>query len=192
MLSQRVPLTQTLGARSLDDASCVVVSGYVLLEPAADLAAARAARRRFMLGCSLGPPEVDGWLAAARSLEPQLLVLNADEAGMLCGGGGRVADVAHGLSDSLGCDVVVTHASGATACADRNIVDVPAPVAGPTVDATGAGDAFAAGMIHSLLRAPWPPSADVLRSAMADGLSLAAAVAGVAGAQGRVPAEGSQ
>ena len=64
----------------------------------------------------------------------------------------------------------------------------------PVVDATGAGDAYAAAVIDRLAREAWPPSAEVIRSAMLAGSELGSRVARVRGAQGlvlgeRAPAE---
>ncbi len=68
-------------------------------------------------------------------------------------------------------------------------VEIAATSAEPAVDATGAGDAFSAGLIADLADARWPPDAGQLEHAMASGADLASAVASVPGAQGRVAAE---
>jgi fructokinase len=52
------------------------------------------------------------------------------------------------------------------------------------VDATGAGDAYLAGLIAALLDEPWPPAADAMQRAMDAATEVGAQVAGVFGAQG--------
>jgi sugar/nucleoside kinase (ribokinase family) len=91
----------------------------------------------------------------------------------------------------LAAIAVVTHPVGATGVIDRQNVHVRAEPAGtaPIVDATGAGDAFAARLIAALVEGPWPPSRSGLQRAMAAASRLAAAVARVPGAQKRVPGE---
>ena len=58
------------------------------------------------------------------------------------------------------------------------------------VDATGAGDAYAAALIGSLSQGHWPPGGEQLREAMRAGGELAGLVAGALGAQARVAGEG--
>jgi sugar/nucleoside kinase (ribokinase family) len=79
---------------------------------------------------------------------------------------------------------------------DAELIAVPA-VPTRAVDSTGAGDAFAAGLIDELLRtvggadpaATWPPNPERLRAAMSVGTALAARVITVVGAQTRVEGE---
>nr|MDQ2935346.1 PfkB family carbohydrate kinase [Chloroflexota bacterium] len=59
------------------------------------------------------------------------------------------------------------------------------------VDATGAGDAYAAGLISRLSERAWPPNEAPLRDAMRAAAALAALVAGAFGAQARVAGEGA-
>jgi sugar/nucleoside kinase (ribokinase family) len=68
-------------------------------------------------------------------------------------------------------------------------VEIAATSAEAAVDATGAGDAFSAGLIAALVDEDWPPDAARLETAMASAAELASAVAAVPGAQGRVAAE---
>ncbi len=57
------------------------------------------------------------------------------------------------------------------------------------VDATGAGDAYAAALIAALLEMGWPPDVAALRAAMEAGSRAGGLVSRVLGAQGRIPGE---
>jgi sugar/nucleoside kinase (ribokinase family) len=57
------------------------------------------------------------------------------------------------------------------------------------VDATGAGDAYAAALIVALLPAAWPPDLATLRTAMEAGSRAGGLVSRVLGAQGRIAGE---
>jgi fructokinase len=85
--------------------------------------------------------------------------------------------------------LVVTDATGAVATIGAVSAAARAPVARPTLDTTGAGDAFAAGLVAALSRAAWPPSASELEGALAAAAELASSVTRVSGAQGRVAGE---
>ncbi len=192
MLSHRPDLAGALAAspHAGDDAAWWVVSGYVLLEAGgADLAARVAGRetRRAILGCSLRPHQASAWAAAATAAEPTLMVLNRDEATTIVGGPPSPIAVA----ERFGCLAVVTGRDGAEAAVPGGAPSVTVPsVPAEAVDATGAGDAFAAALIHRLSAAAWPPDAPDLTAALVDAAALAAAVTGVYGAQGRVAGEG--
>jgi ribokinase len=193
MLSQRVPLLET-GTPPVAalDGDWLVVSGYVLLERSAGISASGASPRRAIAGCALEPARVDDWIAAARSVQPHLVVVNADEARLLAASDTADAAALSSIAgERLGALVVVTQRAAATAILDREAVTVSAAAdPGATVDTTGAGDAFTAALVAGLLDASWPPPRDVVRAAMHDAMELAAGVTRVAGAQGRVPAEG--
>jgi len=114
--------------------------------------------------------------AAIAALAPDLVVANrqeADRAGLQALGGVLA------ITDSAGAEVRAgdVHVAGAT---------TPGPAA---VDTTGAGDAFAAGLLAGLLDAAWPPDEAHLQGAAEAGVALASAVARVRGAQARVPGE---
>ncbi len=190
MLSQRVPLGPRLAPAPVTDDGWLVVSGYVLLEPDAAVSGSGDSPRRALLGCSLDAAQGEAWLTATRSLAPHVVVLNADEARVITGADGMPADLALRAAGRIGALVVVTHASGAVAALGGRSLEVAAGATGSAVDTTGAGDAFAAGLIAVLARAPWPPSGDDLEGALSAGVELASAVAGVPGAQARVPGEG--
>jgi len=183
MLSQRAPFAATAEARIQRAADWMVLSGYLLLEPDAPaLARSLAARagRRMLVGCAV-PGDPSAWVAAAMALAPDLTVLNRDEA------------AAVGASPGFaGGGLVITDAAGATATIDGITASVGRPDGEPAVDTTGAGDAFAAGLIASLVQAAWPPSVPELERALAAAAELASAVARSPGAQGRIPAEAAQ
>ena len=180
MLSQRAPFAAAAEGRIPRAADWVVVSGYLLLEADAPaLARSLAARpgRRVLVGCTV-PGDPAAWVAAASALAPDLTVLNRDEATAL----GATPGFAGG-------GLVITDATGATATVDGITAEVRRPEGAPAVDTTGAGDAFAAGLLASLARTAWPPSEPELERALAAAGELASAVARTPGAQGRIPAE---
>ena len=183
MLSQRAPFAAAAEARIQRVADWMVVSGYLLLEPdALALARSLAARagRRVLVGCTV-PADPASWVAAAIALAPDLTVLNHDEAAAL--------DATPGFA---GGGLVITDAAGATATLDGITAGVRRPDGEPAVDTTGAGDAFAAGLIASLARDAWPPSVAELERALAAAAELGSAVARSPGAQGRIPAEAAR
>lgn len=179
MLSQRVPLAPRLPDVPPMTVDWLVVSGYLLIEPGAAGVAAtlrRWAPRRMLVGCAVPDASLVAWQEAARALEPDVVVLNRDEAG-------RVPSL---LVDRR----VITDTGGATAAIDGAVATVVTPAGPPATDTTGAGDAFAAAFLAELLEA-WPPSDEALRRALESGASAGAAATRVAGAQGRTADEGS-
>jgi sugar/nucleoside kinase (ribokinase family) len=170
-------------AQVLDSAAMLYVSGYPLLRPGsrpAALAAIDAAREH---GCAVAvdlasaAPLAD--VGAAAVLEwvggPTLLLANTDEARVLAPG--RADDeLAHALARLSG-EAVVTHgAAGACWSDGRARIHVPAsPVA--VLDSTGAGDAFAAGLLAAGARGADPSTA------LAAAADAAARVVGRAGAR---------
>lgn len=190
MLSQRAPVLEHLDTDpdAIFDAGWLVVSGYVLLEPSRGLSATGPRPRRVVLGCSLAAGKVAQWTDRVRSVAPHLVVLNGDEATAIVGTG-TPADLADRVAQHLGAVAVVTRAAGATAALGSSILEVPARPVPRVVDATGAGDAFAAALVSELLEGEWPPESQELERAMAAGAALGAAVTMVAGAQGRVRGE---
>lgn len=190
MLSQRpdiarasVPAIDRLG-----DVAWLVVSGYLLLETDAPELADRVAvhaSRRAVLGCSLRPEQAGAWADAAARIAPDLVVLNRDEAATLVGEVPEASAVARRFD----CLAVVTgRDAAAAALPDGPPVAVPA-VAVEAIDATGAGDAFAAALMEGLATVSWPPGPDDLVAALTAAAAAGGAVAGVHGAQGRIPGE---
>jgi sugar/nucleoside kinase (ribokinase family) len=156
----------------------VAVSGYLLHEPgAAGLAEALAAgtARRVLLGCAVPDALVDGWRSAAVALRPHLTALNRDEA----------QRQAPGRSDG----VAVTDAGGATVSIAGVSVESRTAAVAPARDTTGAGDAFAAGLVAGLRDAAWPPERERMQDAVEAAVALAGRVARVTGAQTRVAGE---
>ena len=178
MLSQR-PTYAAAAARALPhDADWILASGYLLLEPEADAfarAVAASPARRALVGCSVPAGVLERWRRLAVELRPDLMVLNADEAAAL----GRIADVpALAVTDARGAGLAIGEAT-------YRAEVTPGP---PAIDTTGAGDAFTAALLASILGgAGWPP--DRPQDALTAAVDAAAAVARVEGAQGRVDGE---
>ncbi len=182
MLSQRVPFPASAAralAGAIADAGWIHCSGYALLDAYAGELAATLAERpaRAMLsvgGCTVPVETVARFRDLLTVAGPDLLVLN------------RAEDAALGP----GFSTVVTDARGSSATIGSLMIREPA-TAGPAVDATGAGDAYAAGLISRLSERAWPPNEAPLRDAMRAAAALAALVAGAFGAQARVAGEGA-
>lgn len=181
MLSARAafpPSAAATLAGAIGDADWVHCSGYALLDPHAAPVAAALAERPVASMLSIGGCAVP-FEASARFRDllgrarPDLLVLNGAEA----------------LSLGPGFSMVVTDRDGSSATIGAlNVRE--AAIAGPTVDATGAGDAYAAALITRLAEGAWPPPDEVqLRAAMRAAAALASLVGGVLGAQARVAGE---
>jgi sugar/nucleoside kinase (ribokinase family) len=177
MLSQRVPFAAEAAQRLPAD-GWLLLSGYLLLEPAGE-SLARAAgaghARRVLVGCAVPDESVAAWKAAATAFAPDLVVMNATEMERLAVAG------EHGTA--------VTDAGGATATVGAVTAEVRSAPGPQAVDTTGAGDAFAAALVAGLLDAQWPPPEDTLRDALEAAVELAGAVARAPGAQARVAPE---
>jgi ribokinase len=161
------------------------LSGYTLLDPgprAAGLAALAAAAAA---GCtvsvdpaSTGPLAaygVDRWLADTAGAT--VLLPNADEARLLTGCGDP-ADSARALAQRHPVVAVSLGADGALWASGGVLVHRPAQPA-DVVDTTGAGDAFAAGLLAAWLA---DPAGDPAR-ALDAGLARAAQIVGRLGAR---------
>ena len=159
------------------------LSGYTLLDPASRSAGLAALAAAAAAGCtvsvdpaSTGPLTtygVDRWLVDTSGAT--LLLPNADEARLLTGCADP-ADAARALAREHEIVAVSLGADGALWASGDTLVHRPAH---PTVvvDTTGAGDAFAAGLL-----AAWLTGADPVASLEA-GLDLAADVVRQAGAR---------
>ena len=192
MLSHRVPFAAGAAAAMPDSVAWMVLSGYLLLEPGgADLAAVLGTQpmHRVLVGCTVPDRMTDRWLGAAAMLHPDLLVLNRDEALALVPGGRNADEVREVLGERLGSGIVVTDPSGATASLNGLGGSVRVMAGSSAIDTTGAGDAFAASLLASFLRDPWPPSSEVLGAALTAASDAASAVANSVGAQARVEGE---
>jgi sugar/nucleoside kinase (ribokinase family) len=194
MLSDRVPFVPALAARLAELAASVdwiVVSGYLLEEPGEGLVASTAGgARRALVGCPFR--DTDAWKAHARTLAPDLLVLNRGEAAALtrtATRGGvlpRVGELATALAaDGVADTTIVTDVTGAAAAFGdgRPAVEIAIEADLAVVDTTGAGDAFAATVLADLHGA-WPADPETVRVALERAASVAAAVVRVVGAQG--------
>jgi sugar/nucleoside kinase (ribokinase family) len=205
MLSDRARLDLTgdgmaRADAALADADWIHLSGYPLADPAsaaelATLAGERGAAQRcsvgggsFAQGSLIGP--------TVRAARPDVVLFDRAEAAAVLDTGAGTAEVpsadllATSLAGSLEVVAVVTDGpAGAAAATINGSIRVNAPAA-RLVDATGAGDAHAAVVILGLAGAPWPPSLEELRAVLADAGTAGAAVAGLVGAQARIPAEG--
>ncbi|MGY1616276.1 carbohydrate kinase family protein [Geodermatophilus sp. SYSU D00691] len=161
------------------------LSGYTLLDDrprAAGLAALAAAVEAGATvsvdPASTGPLRrygVDRWLADTAGAT--LVLPNAEEA-LLLTGCGDVADAARALAGRHRCAAVSLGADGALWASGVQVVHRPAHPAA-VVDTTGAGDAFAAGLLSVWLADPEGDPATALDA----GLALAARVVGRAGAR---------
>ncbi|GIF49675.1 sugar/nucleoside kinase (ribokinase family) [Asanoa ferruginea] len=157
------------------------LSGYPLLDAASRAAGVRAlaAAREHGLtvsvdAASAGPlRQVGGatFISWVRGVD--LLLANADEAAVLAGSAGSdPADQARSLAASLDAAVVVKLGAAGAIWADRDgVCTVPAPAA-TVVDPTGAGDAFAAGLLATRL-AGGDPRACLTAAAAAGALAVA-------------------
>jgi ribokinase len=178
MLSQRAPFAERVAGALAGEAPWLVVSGYLLLEPAGGQVAgvvAATTARRVLVGCAVPDPLAEAWRAAALAMRPDLLVLNRDEVDRL--------DL--GPVDGM----AITHAGGAVVSIGEAVVEVETPAGPPAVDTAGAGDAFTAGLVAGLLDEAWPPPDHRLEDAVRHAVGLAAAVARAPGAQARVAGE---
>ncbi|MFW3169654.1 carbohydrate kinase family protein [Geodermatophilus sp. CPCC 206100] len=160
------------------------LSGYTLLDPRpraaglAALAAAVAAGATVSIDpASSGPLArygVDRWLADTAAAT--LVLPNAAEARLLTGCADPAA-AARALAGRHALAVVTLGRDGALWASGRELVHRPAHRA-TVVDTTGAGDAFAAGLLSVWLADPTDPV-----RALEAGLAAAAAVVGRAGAR---------
>jgi sugar/nucleoside kinase (ribokinase family) len=162
------------------------LSGYVLLDPDSRAAGLAAMEEAVDAGCtvSLDPASirpltrygVDRWLADTAAAT--LLLPNAEEARLLTGCA-DVAAAAVALADRHRVVAVSLGGDGALWASGRELVHRPAH---PTtvVDTTGAGDAFAAGLLAAWVAADGRPDP---ATALATGLARAATVVSRRGAR---------
>jgi sugar/nucleoside kinase (ribokinase family) len=180
MLSQRAPFPATTAgtlAGAIADAGWIHCSGYALLDAHGPAVAATLVRRPLgailsIGGCAVPPEGTQRFRDLLAVAGPELLVLNRAEAG----------------STGEGFSMVVTDPDGSSATIGSLTLRQTA-IGRATLDATGAGDAYAAGLILTLARGPWPPAEGQLREAMRAGAELAGLVAGAVGAQARMAGE---
>lgn len=201
MMSDRVTLDPSGLAAACAGASWVHCSGYALADDATGdaLAEALGALPAATVVSAGGGSLPDDPARAARvrarlsTAGVALLVLARDEAASLLD---RELPSLPAAADALAAAfhsvvVVVTGgAAGSAAAGPGFALSVQAAEqASPMVDATGAGDAYVAGLISSLLGATWPPDLPTLREAMERGARDGGLASRVLGAQGRTATE---
>ncbi|GGQ57130.1 carbohydrate kinase family protein [Couchioplanes azureus] len=164
----------TAAVETAPDAGHLHLSGYPLLHPgsrAGGLAALAAARSRGLTtsvdAASAAPLRRSGdFLELVRGID--LLLCNADEAEVLAGPGGPERQAA--VLTSAARNVVVKRGGDGAVWATRDgVLRSVAGVRVPSLDPTGAGDAFAAGLLRA-----WCSGADP-QAALAAGAALGAA-----------------
>jgi ribokinase len=178
MVSERAPLVLRPDLAVAAE-SWLMLSGYVLLQEDGTAVATRLATHhggRILVGCAVPDALRDRWRAGIVAFRPDLVIANRAEADELLAG-----------LELPG--MAVTDSAGAEARIGEVRARADAAVGPPAVDTTGAGDAFAAGIVAGLVGAAWPPDERVLRAAVERGVALASAVVRQPGAQARVPGE---
>ena len=201
MLSDRVTLEPRGVAAACNGAAWVHCSGYALADDATGdaLAAVLGSLPPATTVSAGGGSLPDDPALAARvrtrlaSAGVALLVLGREEAAALLDRPlpslPAAADALAGAFSSL-VAVVTGGAAGSAAAGPGFALSVPAvDQATPMVDATGAGDAYVAGLIVRLLGAKWPLDVATLRDAMERGAREGGLASRVLGAQGRTAAE---
>jgi sugar/nucleoside kinase (ribokinase family) len=213
MQSDRAPITATAVrplARALAGCRWMHVSGYALRDAteAERVSEAVAGHRagsptRVSIAGGSVPSGHSDALVLANAIERigvDLLIVNLAEAHALLGGThGAARDpiaAAAAAAEALATGerlAVVTAGLDGSAAAGAGLADpLPVPaetLPGPVIDTTGAGDAYAAGMIGVLRLAEWPPGAASIRAALRAGSRLGGLVARASGAQARVAGE---
>lgn len=201
MLSDRVSLDPSAVTSACVGVEWVHCSGYPLADDATGDALATVLGSlppavRVSLGGGSLPPDPERAARVRARISAAgigLLVLDREEAAALLdrdlpslpAGADALAGAFPGV-----IAVVTGGALGSSAAGPGFALSVPARDLGaPMVDATGAGDAYAAGLIGGLLDSGWPPEVSALRSAMEAGSRLGGLVSRVHGAQGRVAGE---
>jgi sugar/nucleoside kinase (ribokinase family) len=202
MLSDRQAIVPEHVGRAIGDAGWIHVSAYALLDDAhgdglASALGGRAEDARLSLAGGSIPPEpavVTRFLGRLATARPDLLVVSREEAAALLGRPSEMArEAARRLAERASVVIVTAGSAGSAAAVGGAVLPVPAPeVPGPTLDSTGAGDAYVAALVVGLADVPWPPPEAALRAAMEEGSRAGALVSRVVGAQARVAGEGGR
>jgi ribokinase len=202
MLSDRVSLDPTAWSDErglMTDSDWIHVSGYPLADEAggallAELIGSRpAAQRASVGGGSLAPGA--GLENRLQAVRPDLALFDRAEAeailGERAGANGELSGeaLAAGVAERIGGIVVVTDGPAGAAVASAGGAWSVVRSTAPRVDATGAGDAYAAAVLLALAGGSWPPARDDLRRALEAGGRLGAEAAGQVGAQAPLPSE---
>lgn len=201
MLSDRVSLDPTAVAAATAGAEWVHCSGYPLADDATGDALAAVmgswlgATRVSAGGGSLPPDAARAGRVRDRLTRARvsLLILAREEAASLLDAPlPSLAAAADALATAFPglISVVTGGAAGSAAAGPGFALSVAArDPATPMIDATGAGDAYAAALVAALLDARWPPEVPVLRAAMEAGSVAGGLASRVLGAQGRIAGE---
>jgi sugar/nucleoside kinase (ribokinase family) len=205
MLSDRASLVEGAWPGDADalladaDAAWIHVSGYPLADPrSGDGLAQAVGARRAHQRASVGGGSFTGGTGLADRLtaaRPDLVLFDRAEASIAAGVPAVEAallsatELARRLNAALGTVAVVTDGpAGAAAATGLETVFLEGAGRNPT-DATGAGDAHAAAVLHALAGGPWLPSVTDLRHALELAGPAGAEVAGLVGAQARTASE---
>jgi len=158
----------------LSGVSRLHLSAYTLLDPGSRAAGRHALDQALARGIAIsvdaasahpleqvGPELFLSWVRGT-----QVLLANSDEARVLAGDG-EPEDQARRLADAIGGSAIVKlGARGAVwALANNEMLSAPAPEVSP-LDTTGAGDAFAAGLLGALAAGASPEKALSLATAL--------------------------
>jgi sugar/nucleoside kinase (ribokinase family) len=202
MTSDRAELDVSALGELLEDADWVHVSGYALRDAAGPAVSSVLAGLPESVRVSIGggsvPPDraaADSFVRLVERARPNVLLVSRSEAAALVDGEAEPERLAVNLAARLESTFVVVTAGDRGSCAAGSglatplavpALEVPAPV----IDTTGAGDAYAAGLIDELAHlGAWPPSTEQLLGAIHAASRLGGLVTRVAGAQGRVEGE---
>ncbi len=201
MLSDRAPLAMEGDAlpAAIEAAGWIHCSGYVLrdareAEPLVRVLENRPADRHVSIGGgSASDGRVAGELASAIGrIRPDLLVMGLEEARWLVDDQAASPEsCARSLARRTPIAVVTAGPDGADLAQEAGTffhVAAPADRAA-VVDATGAGDAFAAGLVAALYAATWPPTAELLRYGLEAASDAGSRAARVRGGQGPIAGE---
>ncbi len=186
-------------ASAIGAAGWVHCSGYLLRDAVEaryliEVLATRSPERRVSIagGSASEATAASELRSALERIRPNLLIMSLDEARWLVGDQAATpGSSAEGLARSATIAVVTAGPDGADAAGETGgSIHVPAPAdPAPVIDATGAGDAFAAALVATLCGSSWPPSPDRLRDGLQAASRAGAQAARVRGAQGLIPGE---
>ena len=191
MISDRVPADEDVGA-ALRDCDWIHLSGYLLRGSREAERVVAAVRASGVDGVSVAGGSFEGWTDASVARDSiaaigcRLLVVNRDEAGLLLRDPMRTAAeaaAALGTPDRL---AVVTDGRRGSAAAGaavvRTLVQAASSTDQPSIDTTGAGDAFTASLLADLVPG-WPPEPETVASALERAALAGAAATTAMGAQ---------
>jgi sugar/nucleoside kinase (ribokinase family) len=191
MLSDRVSIDGGI-ATALRGCDWVHISGYPLRDPVEGDRVVMGVRSAGVEHVSVGGGSFEGWADAAVAgeaigeSEACLIIVNREEAGLLAGKPMRSSEqAAAALADPQRLAVVTDGERGSAAAGariGRTLVQGAATTRRPSVDTTGAGDAFTASLLVSLAPS-WPPGAEAVAAALERAAVAGAAATTAIGAQ---------